>query len=772
MSEEKRFAVKLDLAATCPCCSQQRAVKAAGMCPQCGTRLPQDAVTAVRAAVRARWQAFKGRLGRLSDRMHAATDGPLTFATRGAPQSKPDYFINTLRPAVKTMGERHDAVMGIFANCEWRPTESDCIKTFASLVQILDTEIDFIAQLSQTMPPLELRGVHRELTRAAAQFARGHVITAQTICAVDADEAVRLMGAAEHEITGAANHLERATDLYGLVKRSPSSNPFRTDGSLDVATLVWSVVNQEATTILDVAGLVRGAFGGMPDISQLADHYATLLVPALAVGAGVIDPEMLTARVRQLRSVIDGAGVPSSWIAQPAVLVDRIQRGNERLNDELERLGRHVQYGLPRMDVMRSQTEAYRNLVEGALRDLGSVLLIAARAGRGTENGTYETDVIDGIQAGEVVSELDSMGLPCRGAINMLYRNANAHADIEVTDTGIIATERRIEQNRVVRRDQQSLSDDEFAEELVSLQEVLLALELAIVPWLWSTADSRLAAAVASTPITKRQRDQAMAVVGGLAGLHDVHTSLDGSRIIITAEAYKDDSDRRESKILSLVPLAFGSSPDIEKVSLHIKGLRLVMFDRSEFLESAPNDAPHKLPMLGLTVAKWLLKSESAWTECDEATYATFPLTMLFFACCKLAGSTPPRTGNIDEAVRYLEPVLARLDDVLPTGRRSRLTRQAVELATSLVTGLKVIAESRRGQKSPAEGERQGQKIAAGLQPMYEIQEVAKALRDSKTLLAQISEKPAYSRGRCPTIHLSVTSTGAVPKFWQLHTSR
>lgn len=44
-------------------------------------------------------------------------------------------------------------------------------------------------------------------------------------------------------------------------------------------------------------------------------------------------------------------------------------------------------------------SEAFRQLVEGAMRDLGGVILVAARAYRGDDNGTYEYDVVEGIQA-------------------------------------------------------------------------------------------------------------------------------------------------------------------------------------------------------------------------------------------------------------------------------------------------------------------------------------------------------------------------------------
>ncbi len=209
MNEYKRIRVKLALVATCPSCQLHQAVRASGTCPKCGTSLPAEEVAAVRSAIRSRRLTFKGRLNRLVDSMRDATDAPLVFATRGTPQSKLDYFNKVLQPATKTIQVRHDAITKLLATGEWVPDDPNCITTFTELVMLLEAEISSIAQLSQTMPPLELRGVHRELTRSVAQFARGHVATAQTICAVDADDAVHLMNVAASEITEASKHLER-----------------------------------------------------------------------------------------------------------------------------------------------------------------------------------------------------------------------------------------------------------------------------------------------------------------------------------------------------------------------------------------------------------------------------------------------------------------------------------------------------------------------------------------------------------------------------------
>ena len=729
-----RIFVNVALTSTCPDCQQQRPVNRAATCPECGANLLSEDVQAVRGAVRNRRQALKGRLNRLADRMHSATDNPLEFATRGIPLSQSDYVKQTMTPAMATLQRRHDAIAGLLATGTWEPGAPGCLERFKELVQALDAELDFMLGLSKTMPPLELRGVHRELTRASMQLVRGHVAFSQILCVVDADEAARLTDMATISMDRAAKHHQRASALCELVTRSPSTDPFRADGSLDVASLVWSTVHRKSAYIEDAANLVRTAFAEMPGVPALPDHYAASLLPALAVGAGVVDPEILTQRVRQLHEVLDQADKSGTWIVQPTELVDRVLRGIDRFAEEMEQLGIDAKYDLPRSRVMRTLTEIYRNLIEAVLCDLGSVVLVAARAGRGDVNSTYESSVVDGIKAGEVVTELDRMGAPCGGAIHMLYRNASAHGAAKVTDTGVILTARQIEQGREVSRKPVPLSDAEFAEDMVALQEVLLALELTILPWMWSTSNQALAAAVAKAPLTKHQIDQTVALLGGLTGLFDVSLTIDGSAASITAGLHEDNTDRRGALILSLVPAVFGLSAAIQEVTFSVKGLHPVLFDRSEFLESIPLEAPHRLTMLALTTMKWLVKSESAWTARDEATYVAFLLTMVHFACYRLGlmGDPPPQVDQIDQAAEYLRLVLSRLDGVLPAERRSELTRRAVEIASALDTNLSALAPlRRRPTRSPTDENPFLQAAAATWEAMYEVQEQAKALRDS-----------------------------------------
>jgi hypothetical protein len=426
--------------------------------------------------------------------MHTVTDWPLAFATRGSPLSKPDHQERVIRPAMKRLRTRSKDVIRLLETGTWDPGEGGCTETFGELVRLLDAGLDSVDELRVIMPPLELRAAHRELTRAIAQSVRGQILLALMISAPDYESALRLREEGTVAIAAGTQHAVQVTKLIRLIGQYPSDGPSRVDGSLDMAALAWSGVRRTTTSIKDAAELVRGAFAGLPDIPDLPDERAVLLLPALVAGAGVVDPQAVTQRVLRLRAALDAGSPPDSWLKEPGLLVARVIGAVDRAMSDVGRLGREWRYGLPRVHVMRTLTEVYRALVEGPLLDLGSVVLIAARAGRGDGNGSYEASVIDGVKAGEVVAELEILGAE--------------------------AIERRIGPGQEVPRTEERLTDDEFAEDFAALHEMLLALRLTLLPWLWTTENQDLKAALARTSTSRRQVSQTIALLGGMAGGH------------------------------------------------------------------------------------------------------------------------------------------------------------------------------------------------------------------------------------------------------------
>lgn len=722
------IAIVLALVVACPACAEAGTPEASGMCPACGAVLPADLVSTVREVMRRRRQAFKGRLSRLDERMHALSDRPLVFSTRGVPLSAEDHLTNILHPAINTATTRLETVKRLLEIGTWDPQEVGCIAAFTELVRTLDESLTAVTTLCETMPPIEWRAVHRELARAVLEQARGQIQLAMTISAPDAVVAQRLTDEGTAFFSTGAQHAARITKLIELIRHSPADGPFEPDGSLDIAALAWSSVSETSTSIADSANLVRQYFAGVPGVPTLADEYAVSLLPLLASGARVVDNSTLVERARLLRNALDTEDASGGWIVDPSLLIARVRRGLDRIVSETERMGREWRYGLPRAHIMNSLSEVYRQLVEGALRDLGGVIVVAGRASRGEDNAAYEQEVIDGIQAGDVVTEFQRMGAPIGGALDMLYRNASAHADIEVTDTGIAATERAIENGRVASRTTTTLSDAEFFEEVIALQEILLALQLALVPWLSTHPNAAISGALASGPSSRQSQVRILRLLAGIAGLREVRIAIENDHVTIHVGSHPAPTEGKPVLILSVVPAAFGAELGATEVTLDLTDLRPVTFATDEFVGSDTDGTPHGLTQLGLTTAKWLVASGMPWSERDEATYVSFPLTRLHFECAKLV--VPPETENIDRAVESLRLIHSRLAAILPSERRSLLTLRIVEQLSILESSLVGLTESRRGKLAAAEGQRFAQQAADTLDVVYKLQEEAKALRD------------------------------------------
>jgi hypothetical protein len=345
MMDAVPYQIKLALVAPCATCGEARAVVPSGTCSVCGAPLPEDAVAAVRAATRRRRQTFKGRLKRLEDRLHGLTASPLGFAVRGVPQAAADHLAQVLQPTMDTLTARHQKVAELLSKGTWDPEESGCIGTFNELVGVLDAAINCVSELCGTMPPIEWRAVHRELTHTVLEQARGEILTTLTITAPDMESALRLQEDGNAAFAAGDQHARRVTALIELSKHAPRDGPFQADGSLDVAKLAWSSAREQSISIAECAEIVRNWFAEVPDIDGLPDEYAVQLLPILTLGARVVDHHVLVERALLLRATIDSADALAGWVADSTLLVDRVQRCLERVTEQVERIGREWRFG-------------------------------------------------------------------------------------------------------------------------------------------------------------------------------------------------------------------------------------------------------------------------------------------------------------------------------------------------------------------------------------------------------------------------------------------
>jgi hypothetical protein len=723
MATQDSYQMKLAFVAECITCERMRAVVGAGLCPECGNPLTAEHVKLVRAAIRARRNAFKVALHRLGERVAALGDALCEFRTDGVPLSAQEHLDQVIRLAMAELIDRNSRVKALLEAHVWDPEESGTIEAFGELIRELDSALVSVTEQRDTMPPVEWRAVHRATVRASMAMVRGQAAMAAVIAAPDLNAAMALVADAERWFAEGARHRERISALIKVIQDSLADGPIRQDGSLDVALAAWSSVGQSVTSIADAAALVRRAFAEVPGVSDAADHYIVGFLPVLATSARAVDHELMVARASHFRSLLDAADACGAWITDHALLVDRVWSALDRIHDESDRIGSHWRYGLPRRQVMRTMTEAYRELVEGALRDLGSVVLIAARAVRQEPDGAYEGAVVEGVKAGEIANEFVRQGPPCTDGIRMLLRNASAHASVTISDTGVIATQREIRDGRATTTSV-TFTDEQFAEQLVALLELLLALQLALFPWATGHSDQNLAAAVAAAVPSRLQRDQTLDLLAGLAGLTDTAVTFQDGHMTISASERGARSALAENKVLSLVPAAFGTLPTPARVTLSLHGRQPVTFTPDEFGYDEASEQPHTPALLGLVTAKWLLESSGELSPWEEATYVTALLADTHAHCAALAPS------DRESALRSLERIRGRVDVVLAEGRRSALTEATVVQIDSMIVFLRSVATTARATHGHGELRLLAERAAASVETAGQIGGRAREIRD------------------------------------------
>ncbi|MFJ7275512.1 hypothetical protein [Kitasatospora sp. NPDC098663] len=655
-------------------------------------------------------------------------DSMSAFATRGVPLGDHEHLDKLILPALAKLSDPLPKVKQLLESCTWDPREAGTVAAFSELVAAFDAGLAWVESLRDIMPPMAWRAVHRELARAGMALLRGQVAMASTIVAVDLDAARKLQGEGENWFGAAAEYGRRVAKQIEIIRNSPADGPIQADGSIDVAAVAWAGVGGRVTLIAAAADTLRTAFVDITGVSEAADEHILGLLPVLATSSGAVDHELLVARALQLRAVLDQADTVGPWVVDHVLLVARVNSALERITDEAERLGREWRYRLPRRHLMRTLTEVYRELVEGALCDLGAVILVASRASRQDRDGVYEEAVVEGIKSGDIVSELARLGPPCGNTVDMLYRNASAHASITVNDHGITATRREIRDGRLVSSKTATLSDEEFSEELLALHELLLALQLALLPWMTGHSDPGMATAVATATASARQRDQILALIAGLAGMSNVAvTTTEGHLTITAAPPAPGADDRPETKVLSVVPAAFGTTPTPATVTLDVTGLRPVTFTPEEFaVLRDPDEAPDTETALGVVTARWLLESSETLSPRDEATYITVPLADLYMRCAKLA------PADQELALRTLRTARARVVEVIAEGRRSPLTRSVISQVDIMIDFLGGLAPGGDAPKNSEEAHRRARRAVAAIEEAHRIGEQARAVRDAE----------------------------------------
>jgi len=650
-------------AAQCPVCGMVTLLRHDRQCAGCGATLDDEARSRVDEAVKRRRRAFKVRLERLTKRVQESGILQPSFTRTGQGVPLTEYVAHVFRSSLDDVTAITDTMRTEMRAVTWDPQEkSPCLTSFRQVVGALDRGITLVTTLANHLPPIEARAAHRLLTRTIGQLIHGYVTITTALIANDPDEALERQQAGQHLFTQAARTLGLLPRIITRASKQASPGWWMSGDTLDLAAIAWEGVENVPTTIDHAADVVRAALAMIPGIPELSDAEALLLLPATVFPVAVADPVLLQERAGLLRGVLDRAdSTTPDWIQDPEELVLRINEGIRVVNEQVERLGFAATSPNSRRMTILLLADMYTKLVEGPLRDLGGVVVIAARAAGGEPNGRYIPAIARGVQAGDAVQELERMGPLWHEAVRMVVRNASAHGGVRVLDEGVALTQRRIENGVVVDEWTVDMRDAEFAEELARLSETCLALQLGIVPWLLTHQSEDIKRVRQAVSLTRQECEGIVRLLAGLQGLLHVEVERTGTTLSVQAQAAAGADAASVSIPASLVPAIFQSWSDVDVVTLHISSRDPVTYERTELPDVDPLSGTLDSVAVGLVGRRWLGNLTGDAAIVADITFLVRPQITVMIEAFRHTSTQPVSVVHVAEASTRLVALTTRL---------------------------------------------------------------------------------------------------------------
>ena len=533
------------------------------LCPHCG----RDEASSD-PLIDERVDAWGERIDEMVGRIRQWSPDNLAFARRGRRADAPEHFNLLSDFTLSRTLQEVDEFRSTLEPVEWKGDNPAAEIALNQLIELCTSMLFRLAAVVTTPPPLILVGVHRQGARVLARTLTALSPFLATLTAPSLDEAKRLGNVAQTALDEAGKDARLMSQFTDAVERDLelTSGWWSHEGNYDVGSAAWQAVGAAQSTVTEAASRVRAALGSIPGISSLSDPEAAQLVPV--VGAGSYDPVRFLQKATAARTFLDAADQRTSWIADEAEFVKRIWKGHAQLVEQQVQLGYLLQSDPPRNVLLNSAMDTYSKLLEGPLRHFGSAIRVAARVAAGKQV-VYDVVSIEDISPAKVLNYfLQKEPDLVEGALTLL-RNAEAHYGFEISDDGI--TFRDVATVSGVRRERTDfLTDDDFFEELAVLTESLVAMEVALMPFIWTHTSSGIRQTWQALEAEPNNMVAGIRAVAGLRGFVRLTISLTGSEIAIDCDYLGSSSDLR----LEFAPVAaaiFGSFSQSQVVRVQLR---------------------------------------------------------------------------------------------------------------------------------------------------------------------------------------------------------
>ncbi len=650
---------------TCDTCSQPTVVNRDRRCTRCRAPLPDETID---PSVKLRRQTYKAAFKRLLARVDAARIADPVFARRGTITDAATYMESVFQPALKNVPDTLHELRNEVESSSWGDDQPS-LDAFRGISARIESLITQASQLIAIVPPVEMRAMHRLLTRAVCEMVTGYVTLLSAVVAADIEDATQRQQAGQAHLDAAGVTAGRLAEPVGRIEALLEPGRWMSRTALDFAAIAWDAVGGQPTSVADAAARVRTGLAGIPGVAELSDSHAFVLLPSIVLSAAAADPILLRQRAVLVRNVVDAADrqVPG-WRGDVDEMVRRVDSALRQITEQVERVGaapladeEHRRHNIHLL------VDVYEQVLEGPLRELGAVVVIAARALRGAANGVYSSGVARGVKAGDIITELDALGEPWRGAAQMYIRNAGAHGGVDILDHGVKLTQERIEDGAAVVVKEETISDREFAAEFAWLQETALSLQLAVLPWLFTHDDPALARARDASRHDDRELEAIIRSLAGINGLLDVSITRTPLEIVIAASP-APGTDVRSVSIPALAPVALHNWPECSRITLAIATREAVTYTRGELEGWDTGFDEGRAAAVGLLSRVWI--GDVAPPERDRADliYVCRPLLTALGAVLQEVIDTGQSVVGLARAEGLLQTLSARVrTTALPT---------------------------------------------------------------------------------------------------------
>lgn len=669
------FSVKVSVF-KCNDCAGKYILEPDEKCPHCGRPADED-----EPAWTDRNASFGPGLASLRDRWEAWTAAQPQFASRGTRLEVGEHLALMRRGMTQTSGFI-DTAKDICQRTDWASdaAASDC-SNLDALVTVCDDAMGIVAFLAGHPPPLLLLSAHRQAARALKSAVDAIVRMTLLHTVKYHSQAVTGMEQVQANLDTGADLMAQVSVRLDRADRVLLAPGFWALGDeYETGRVAWEGVDASVATITDAATVVRETFKDVPGIPGLPDEQAFLLLPAAAISASFQDPERLIRRAVAVRTLLDRADAAGSWVAEPTLLAEHVWRGHRQLVDQVVRFGYAMRSDHPRKLLLDTALDVFAKFVEGPLRRLGGVAAIASKASGGE---VFDHNSSDRYKPSTTIQALNHAAPELLQGMDSLLRHAEAHYDYEYDDEGVAISHLppRGSSGRIVDH----FTDEDLFEQLLNLNEALVAVELALLPYLWSFPDDSVQEVLEQKASTRESAFELLRALGGLKGWTDVAFDVSGGVLSVTG-TYRGPADANSVvDLLPMVAAAWSALPDVERV--HVRTLDAeASLSRDQFLPHELNEGMRMHRMASL-LADVRSQSEGGDRAGWEATALLLPAAVMPVHLVNgvLLGEYEP--SDAVEYLRWLAPQLQAADlDVQYTALRDALLSGLATTTTLLNT--------------------------------------------------------------------------------------